>query len=323
MRDASRAVAYLVVVDPAVSVVIPTHNRPDGLARVLSALRGQHLKREMFEVIVVDDGSTPPARADADGLSVRIIRHPHARGPAAARNAGWHAGRGRLIAFVDDDCAPAAAWLACLVRAGGEDEDMLVIQGPVKAIPGERPKLNPLSHTIQVAGPNRLFVSANIAYSRPLLEKLGGFDESFRRSGEDVELGARALKAGAQPLYSPEAIVYHEVRVVGLRQTLGHTLKWTDSVRVLAMHPELRDLLVARIFWKKTHPKLLLAAAGALSRSRLLAALAAVPYLNHYRHIYRGEPRELAGALPSHLAIDACEIGTAIAGSIRYRTLLL
>jgi glycosyltransferase involved in cell wall biosynthesis len=298
-------------VPPDISVVVPTKDRPAGLAAVLRALAAQTLTPERFEVIVVDDGSTPAVQAAA-----RVVRHERPRGPAAARNSGWRAARAPLVAFVDDDCVPVPGWLEAIAGAAG-DGDAVVVQGPVGPPPGEEERVTPVAHTIEVGGPSRLFVSANIGYARALLERTGGFDERFRRAcGEDVELGARATAAGAEVRWAPGAVVHHEVRAVGLLGTLRQTLKWTDAVRAVSMHPELRDLLVARVFWRPSHPLLLLAVAALATRRPLLALAAAAPYARH---------RAAGGArwLPVHLAIDATEIATAVVGSVRHRTLML
>lgn len=311
-------------VRPEISVVVPSRNRPQSLPALLAALGAQTLSEDQFELIVVDDGSTPPWDLVPHGQSVRVLRHEQPRGPGAARNTGWRAASAPVIAFIDDDCIPAAGWLAAVLaayRAAGSPS--VVVQGPVEPEPARLDELGPLSHTIQVTGPDRLFACCNIAYSRALLERLQGFDERLTRSGEDVDLGTRAIEAGGEQVFAPSAIVYHEIRQPSLAALIRHTLKWTDSVRVLAMHPQLRDLLIARVFWKRTHPRLLLALAGIASRSRLLAVAASLPYLDHYQTVYRGRRRQLLRALPVHVAVDLTEIVTVLAGSLRYRTLML
>ncbi|MDQ3741612.1 MAG: hypothetical protein M3389_11795, partial [Actinomycetota bacterium] len=226
------------------------------------------------------------------------------------------------VAFTDDDCTPSPGWLAGLLEAGA-GEERVVVQGRVEPLPDQRHLLGPLSHTIEIGGANRLFMTANIAYPRALLEEVGGFDESFlHASGEDVELGARATKAGAAVRFAEGALVHHEVRPMTLRAHLRHTLKWGDSVRALSLHPELRELLVAGVFWKPSHPKLLLAAAGLLSRRPPLALLA-LPYLAHLVRLYGGDAVAAARAAPAHAAIDATEIATVAAASVRHRTLML
>jgi len=103
---------------PRISVVVPTYHRDDLLANCLQALLAQTLPRDAYEILVVDDG-----RSDDTGRAVEAIaeRNPDAqitylrpesgRGPAVARNRGWRAARGELIAFTDDDTTPTADWL--------------------------------------------------------------------------------------------------------------------------------------------------------------------------------------------------------------------
>jgi glycosyltransferase involved in cell wall biosynthesis len=305
-----------------ISVVVPTHDRPTGLVRLLDGLRRQSLGADRFETIVVDDGSRAAVTVQPKELRVRVLRHENSRGPAAARNAGWRAARATTVAFIDDDCVPAEGWLEAVLAAADGDET--VVQGRVAPMPDQVERRRPLSHTIEVDGASPLFVSANIAYPRSLLARLNGFDESLKRAcGEDAELGARATRSGAVARFAPEALVFHEVRELSLLGHLRHTMKWTDAVGVLARYPELRRLLTLRMFWKPTHPWLL-AMAGALAVRRPgLAALGAAPYLRHYWRLYDADARALARALPTHLAIDTCEVATAVAGSLRHRTLML
>ncbi len=317
---------------PEVSVVVATHNRPESLAALMRSLAGQTLAGERFEVIVVDDGSDDPqeiqrATTGLAGLEVRLLRHPIGRGPAAARNTGWRAARAPLVALTDDDCRVSTQWLSEILKAGGHAGQAVIIQGRVEPVPEQRGEIRPLSHTIQVLGLNRLFEICNIAYSRELLERVGGLDESLRRSGEDVDLGTRAVKAGGVPRFADRALAYHEVRQPSLMDMIRHTSKWTDSVRVIAKHPELRDLLVGRVFWKRTHVWLFLVAAGVglslRTRRMLPTVVASGPYLEHYRRLYAGHWRRGARALPTHVVIDVFEIITALWGSARHRTLML
>jgi hypothetical protein len=94
-------------------------------------------------------------------------------------------------------------------------------------------------------------------------------------------------------------------------------------VAALAMHPALRELLWLRIFWKPTHAWLLGSAAALLCRRPGLAALLLGRYALHYERLYGADAAAGLRAMPVHLAIDATEIATAVAGSVRYRTLML
>lgn len=304
-----------------VSVVIPSHNRAAGVARLLEALHRQTIGSDRFEVIVVDDGSRLPLALHSGRLRLRVLRHAQPLGPGAARNSGWRAASASLVAFIDDDCVPDERWLESLLRTG--DGPDVVVQGKVAPMPDQLERLHPLSHTIEIGGPSQLFVTANIAYPRPLLARLQGFDERFERAGEDADLGARATKAGAVVRFAADALVYHEVRELNLAEHIRHTLKWTDAVRAVALHPELRSLLTLGVFWKPTHPWLIVGTSALAARRPRAAALAIVPYVVHYLHLYRDDPERLIGAFPQHLVIDVTEVVTAIVGSVRHRTLML
>ena len=84
---------------PAVSVVIPTHDRPDLLLRAVASVLAQTVTD--LEVVVVDDGSARPVEVHDD--RVTVLRHDTALGAPAARNTGVAASTGDVVAFLDDD----------------------------------------------------------------------------------------------------------------------------------------------------------------------------------------------------------------------------
>ena len=86
---------------PKVSIIIPTHNRPDMLAKAIESAVDQSLSD--LEVIVVDDGSSVPVDYEGEDERVRVHRHSIAQGVSAARNAGLSLANGEYIAFLDDD----------------------------------------------------------------------------------------------------------------------------------------------------------------------------------------------------------------------------
>ncbi|MEO8483555.1 MAG: glycosyltransferase family A protein [Acidobacteriota bacterium] len=86
--------------EPDVSVIIPTYNRAGLVARCITSLRAADAGR--LEIIVVDDGGNDDTdRVAREGGAV-YLRQANA-GPAAARNLGFAASRGRYVAFIDSD----------------------------------------------------------------------------------------------------------------------------------------------------------------------------------------------------------------------------
>ena len=83
-------------------------------------------------------------------------------------------------------------------------------------------------------------LAAFLLLRREMLDELGGFDESFRLYGEDIELCYRAAKAGWERWYVPEAVVTHRYaavidRKLWTRRTLWH---WRGIARFVRKHPE-------------------------------------------------------------------------------------
>ncbi len=93
---------------PLVSVVIPVYNAAKFIPQALGSLFYQTMQD--FEVVVVDDGSTDNSVEVVENLAkkfngrIRLIRLPENSGtPAAPRNRGIQAARGKYIAFLDAD----------------------------------------------------------------------------------------------------------------------------------------------------------------------------------------------------------------------------
>ncbi len=83
------------------TIVIPTHDRPALANRAIRSALSQTVSN--IEVVVVDDGSTPPFVPESDDGRVRVVRRDKAGGVSAARNRGIAVARGSWITFLDDD----------------------------------------------------------------------------------------------------------------------------------------------------------------------------------------------------------------------------
>jgi glycosyltransferase involved in cell wall biosynthesis len=94
--------------DVRFSIVVPTFRRHAALATGLQALARLDYPREMFEVIIVDDGggvSADTLTSLCDGIPVKFITQLNT-GPAAARNGGAARAANPFLALTDDDCQP-------------------------------------------------------------------------------------------------------------------------------------------------------------------------------------------------------------------------
>ena len=313
---------------PEISVVISTKDRPERLGRQLAALRAQSVPADAFEVIVVDDGSGPETGAllarEAEHFpegSLRTIRREVSAGPATGRNEGWRAARGELIAFTDDDCEASPGWLEALLRAAAEHPGSF-LQGRILPLPSELDGFGPFSHTIRIEALSRGFETANIAYPRELLERLGGFDETAfgKAGGEDTDLGWKAIAAGSEPVFVEDALAHHAVLHLGPLGLLERATRWDETVLAYKRHPGLRKTLVLGVFWNGEHLRAVRAFAALLVPRRLwwLRWWLAAPYV-----AYLVERRSGPLLAPYIVTRDLVEIASLLRGSARYRTLVI
>ncbi|MEY8018030.1 mycofactocin biosynthesis glycosyltransferase MftF [Mycobacterium servetii] len=227
-----------------VTVVIPVRDNVVGVRRLVSSLRG-------MRVIVVDDGSFQPlgpddfAGADCD---VEVLRHPRAKGPAAARNTGLAACETEFVAFLDSDVAPRRGWLEALLGHFCDPTVALVaprivglahsenVVARYEAVHssldlGER-EAPVLPHSTVSYVP-----SAAIICRCSAIREVGGFDETMQ-SGEDVDLCWRLIEAGARLRYEPIALVAHDHRTQ-LRDWLARKAFYGGSAAPLSVrHPD-------------------------------------------------------------------------------------
>lgn len=97
---------------PYISIVVPTRDRVDLLARALDSIKTQSF--QSFEVIVIDDGSSEDTRLKYtqlwEVLDSRFVLHLvgssgslKGLGPSFSRNTGISIAKGEVLAFCDDD----------------------------------------------------------------------------------------------------------------------------------------------------------------------------------------------------------------------------
>lgn len=262
--------------DPRATVVVATHRRPAYLGELLQRLELQSIGIRDFEVIVCDDGSGDSTWETLEAalrgpLRLCALRLDRSGGPAGARNAAARRARAPVLAFTDDDCLPTSAWLTELLAALQPGAD--IVQGAVAADAEELARAGPWDKTLWVSGPTPWFETANIAYTKDVFDRVGGFveiDGVTRRPGglafgEDCLLGARALDEGALRTFSAEALVHH-------RCVPGTYADYLESRRRLVGFPGLaarsqpiRSYLLAGVFLTRRTAAFDLALVGVLA----------------------------------------------------------
>jgi hypothetical protein len=190
---------------PGLSLIVPASDRPATLGRCLAA---------------IDAAGEPPEERI-------VVTEPAGCAPAAARNRGAERAAGDVLVFVDADVAVHPDSFARIRRAFDADSGLTALFGSYDDAPEARGSVsafrNLLHHHIhqEAVGPAATFWTGLGAVRRDAFQAAGGFDER-QRYLEDVELGARLVRAGAR-IELDGALQGKHLKSWGLGEML-----WTD-----------------------------------------------------------------------------------------------
>ncbi len=270
---------YLTVASP-VSVVVPTHERPDDIRRCLESLVAQD--HPSFTVWVVDNAPSSDLTRGVvssfkDRLDVRYLCEPVA-GASRARNLALEQDLGEFSAWIDDDEVADRLWLSELMRAlesrpGIDGVSGVVVPAELETqaqiwfeelgghsdrgfqadefSPATRHRFNPL-FPIPSFG-----ISGNSVLRTESMRRVGGFDQALgpgtrTHGGEDMVLFTEILRRGGTVLHHPYALTRHfhrrevngldaQVRGYGMGLTAFYTSLAVNDPRVI---PEMLRVVV-------------------------------------------------------------------------------
>jgi GT2 family glycosyltransferase len=213
------------------SIVIPSHNRPDLLRACLS--RVTRYAPHGTEILVVDDGSPGGAVSAVASTfpQVRCLRSPHRRGFCRAVNAGIEAATSAVVELLNDDTEVEPDWaapaLAHFVEPSVAAVAPLVLQWDGSGQPTAIDSAGDRYYRGGVAAkrgrgeppgpayrrPCRVFGASACSafYRRDLLLRVGVFPEGFGAYFEDVDLSFRLHRAGGEIVFEPASRVRHRV----------------------------------------------------------------------------------------------------------------
>ena len=208
------------------SIIVMTRDRPGPLARCLESIDQLHWDHVRPEVVVVDDGSIPPAQEVIDRfptLKIIAVRQEN-RGVSSARNSGLERSTGAFVSFIADDYVLPHSYL--------QDVDSFFCQNPDAQV---------ITHNINPQSPSflrsvqKLYFDLVIAqevppeefggevirsytlpasraamFRREVFDRVGLFNESLR-VGEDGEFGQRMARRGIPVhLFLRKRVIHHD-----------------------------------------------------------------------------------------------------------------
>lgn len=243
---------------PQLSFIIPTHNRPAMLATATDSVLAQTLTQ--WELIIVDDGSSPETAEFIATLSdprIRSCRHESPKGAAAARNTGLEKARADYVAFLDDDDALEPEYAQRMLAVFEEHQAEIDFAWPAlmetDLQTGSRKPCQQATCLIKSGnGPEDDFAAAaytrttGMVFRRAALNRAGGFDETLAVS-EDRDLVFRLLGTGSGCASVREPLVRFLIHSGPRLSTSDDLAQQANCDRVVASRHE--DLISA-------HPKL-------------------------------------------------------------------
>ncbi|MGZ3615844.1 MAG: glycosyltransferase [Ktedonobacteraceae bacterium] len=225
---------------PFVSIIVPTHDRPERITDCLHSLLSLHYPQ--YEIIIVDNAPSTSETRDIieqtchDMPQVSYVRE-NRPGVSCARNRGILAARGEILAFTDDDVAVDRFWLVELVKAFNFTEDVMCVTGLTVPLELETPSqilfagnLDSRGYDSNWAFTRHIFekrkrhihlykvawfgAGASMAFRATFLRSIGGFDlalgtNGLVQSGEDIAAFFKVIMHDYKLVYEPASLGYH------------------------------------------------------------------------------------------------------------------
>ncbi|HAA33075.1 MAG TPA: glycosyl transferase family 2 [Cyanobacteria bacterium UBA8553] len=229
-----------------VSAIIPVYNDAERLKICLAALENQTYPKDLYEVIVVDNGSDQAQ--DIKGVvaqfSCAIATYESIPGSYAARNQGISLAKGDIIAFTDSDCIPAPNWIENGVKNLLQVPNCGLVAGKIEIFFKDSSHITPveLYESITAFPQKKLLeqqrggATANVFTFKKVIEKVGLFNPNLKSNG-DLEWGRRVYSSGYQQIYADDTCVAHPARY-SLKELYRRTIRLVGGLYDLQMKPE-------------------------------------------------------------------------------------
>jgi glycosyltransferase involved in cell wall biosynthesis len=199
--------------------VIPALNSASTISHTLSSIFSNEFSRELFEVLVIDNGSSDNTIEVAMRYPVKI-HHCSKKGIGPPRNLGIRMAKGDIVCLTDSDCEVTKDWLEKIFSFFDRNPEADGVGGPVFPYPRNQNKLQELTgqlfveeqgyptriEKIQFGSLSGLIFGSNCAYKREALLSAGCFSEP---GGSNLELSWRLVSKERSLFFDPDIKVYH------------------------------------------------------------------------------------------------------------------
>jgi glycosyltransferase involved in cell wall biosynthesis len=220
------------------SFVVPAYNEEAYLPACLESIMAQTGELgDAVEIIMVNNASTDRTREVAMGFKgVRVVDEPR-KGLTFARQAGFAASTGELIANVDSDSRLTEGWVATVLKEFAAEPKLVALSGPFiyyDMSPSQRVSVRVFyAIAYLVYAVNRWVLRAgsmvqggNFVLRRTALEKIGGFNTAIAFYGEDTDIARRMNQVG-EVKFTFDLKMFSSARRLKKEGTLRIALRYT------------------------------------------------------------------------------------------------
>ena len=190
---------------PLVSVVLPTHGRPELVREALTSVVSQTYPGPL-ECVVVHDAEDPDLTLvglATPGRSITVLTNAHDPGLAGSRNTGLDGAKGAFIASIDDDDTWHPDKVEKQIRRFHDDPDLLVLGSGIRLLladgridewPG---RAGLITHSMLLRNRVKELHSSTLMMRRDAFAKAGRYDEELPNGyGEDWDIVIRMARVG-------------------------------------------------------------------------------------------------------------------------------
>ena len=232
------------------SVVIPAHNEAENIGTAIKALKLQNIDKGQFEIIVVDNNSTDGTFEAAEKAGADIVVKEPKKGTNMARQAGFKASKGDIVAFLDADSEPVCDWL---YRIGNDlsREDIFAVSGPYDYGFGgliwllsrfyDKYLLNFIQKSLEIIFRRKTGViwEGNFAAKREAIEKIGGLPP-LAFWGDGAAIAMLISRRVGKILFDPDLIIKSSPRRLIKYGIINMTAKYVISYLKIFFSKEFR-----------------------------------------------------------------------------------
>ena len=232
------------------TIQLCTYNRAALLEQVLDACFEQTVDPNVYEVVLVNDGSTDAtpsviARAAQRATCRFEIINQVNSGLAKGRNAGIARASGERIIFIDDDVLPLPNFVEEHLRSHDRTPKAIVRGGAINV---ENFDVLPVPIWSIKDYSGNFFWTTNVSVPLATMREIDGFNESFSEYGwEDIDVGLRLRARGVRAVFNRKALVYHykpRPRSVNVEKMIAQArAQARTAVQLAAIHPHWRTYL--------------------------------------------------------------------------------